>query len=278
MSHTLCITKVFNSAFTTYKNNWRSCLIIGAIAGIFWFAEKRLGSHISVISTFCKYELPQSKHAPEFFFTAKKAIQYHLTFPFAYRDYIILCILGLLLLYGQLCMNRFFLLLYSKKTTPKLSTALVPVETFFRTIAAYLFVLLTMIVATILGAVLLKVGEWFLLSPEHNIIVLTLYIVGVVIPFLLSFGPLTWVAVDGSPSISEIIDTCFAITKGNKPRIFVVFILIHLLSYILQFCFLRITYWPLHALHIFEYGAFVALALIIPLKQAAWASVYQQIK
>jgi hypothetical protein len=55
-------------------------------------------------------------------------------------------------------------------------------------------------------------------------------------------------------------------------------ILVHLLVYILQFAFLRITYWPLNALHIFEYGVYVALALIIPLKQAIWTAFYQQIK
>lgn len=95
---------------------------------------------------------------------------------------------------------------------------------------------------------------------------------------MLSFVLVRWSAVDGIPSVSQIIDQCFSITQGNKLRIVVIMILLHLLGYILQFCLLRLAYMPLTRLGVFEYGVFVAIALVYPLKEAVWTSVYQQIK
>jgi len=278
MSHTLCITKVFNDAFTMYKKNWKPCLIIGSLVGIFWFIERMVCTQISSLATFFKHELPQSKHAVEFFTTLRDSVQYHMTLPFAYKDYAIFFALVLVLLYGQLCMSRFFLSLYSTKSKPKLSDAIISIGTFARAIAAYLFTILALIVFITLGAILTKVEDWFLLTIEHKVLLLAIYSVCVVLPFMLSFVLLRWSAVDGSPSVSTIIDNCFSITHGNKLRILAIMLLTHLLSYITQFCFLRLCYMPLNAMQLFDYGIFVAIALVTPLKEAVWSSVYQQIK
>ena len=278
MSHTLCITKVFNNAFTLYKNNWKSFLVIGALVGTFWLVEKKLSTRISSLSTFCKYELPQSKHAVEFFTSARKAVQYHLTLPFSYKEYAIFCILMLILLYGQLCISRYFLLLNSQKNTPQLFDAIVSIGTFARAIAAYLFTILALTVFVTLGAILMKVGDWFLLKMEHKVLLVAIYTLYIVVPFMLSFTLLRWTAVDGSPSVSTIIDKCFAITHNNKLKISAIMFLTHLVSYVIQFCFLRLCYTPFNYMNIFDYGVFAAIALVSPLKEAIWSSVYQQIK
>lgn len=277
MNHTLCITKVFNDTIMLYKKNWKACLAIGALVGAFWLAENKLSSKISYVTAFCKYELPQSKTSVDMYTNFVNTLQYHMTFPYSYQEYIIFGVLLLILMYLQLCISKFFMLLFSKKT-PRWSDAIVSVGTFARATAAYLFIVLMCIVFLAMGVVLLRVGDWFLLSLDHKIVLLAIYCLSIVVPFLLSFTLIRWSAVDGSPTVSQIIDNCFANTRGNKLRIVVIFILMHLVSYICQFCFLRILYWPLMQLNIFPYGVFVAIALVTPLKELAWTSVYQQIK
>lgn len=277
MNHNLCITKAFNDAVNIYRKYWKPCLLFGAIIGAFWLIETSICSKMSYISTFCKYELPQSKHAVDFFNNVTSTVQYHLTFPYAYKDYAIFFILLMLLTYIQLGMSRFFIGLFTKKS-PNFSDALISFGTFARAIAVYLFIVLMGIIFTTLGAILLKVGDWFLLTLEHKVLLLAIYGLLVVLPFFLSFSLIRWIAVDGSKSVSQIIDSCFALTQNNKLRIIIVFILMHVVSYIVQFCFLRLFYWPFTQFNILSYGVFIAIGLVAPLKEAVWTSVYQQLK
>jgi hypothetical protein len=277
MNHRLCITKVFNDAVAIYKNYWKSCLVIGTVIGAFWLVESKLSSHLSHLNSFTRYELLHSKHAVEFFNKITTHTQYHLTFPYSYQEYGIFIALLFLLLYTQLCTSRLFLALYTNRRI-RFSDCLVSIETFARSLAAYLFLAL-MIIVFIMGSTLLfKLGDWFLLSLEHKLILLSIYSVFIALPFFLPFNLLCWSAVDGSRSVSQIIDHCISMGKGNKLRLLAICILLHLVSYIGQFCLLRLLYSPLMYFNIFTYSVFLAIVVIFPLKEAAWTSVYQQLK